>query len=416
MQTPPRMIAQPVRGEEMKSKMFEPTRLYKPFAYPRAYDFFVESERMHWTEEELDLSDDVSDWSLNKLTPVEKDFVTQILRMFTQADLNVGEFYYDQLIPVFKNNEIRKMLGSFATREGTHQNAYALLNDTLGLPEGDYAAFLSYAEMKDKDDFMRKASTSTTTGLARALAKAVFNEGVSLFASFAMLLNFQRRGLMKGMGKVVEWSIKDESKHVEGVSWLFRQLCHEHPRIVDDQLKKDIYDMARECVALEDAFIALAYKMGPVQGLEQVEVMDYIRFIADRRLSMLGLKENWGIDKNPLPWIDVIVNAADHTNFFEQKVAEYEVASLSGDWVYSSAEWRIYGRDKCEFCKKAVDLFDDKGLVFDYRDLSDDQKRHTFYDANGFEGKDRRVPKIYRLVGDEEILVGGYTELAATLA
>jgi glutaredoxin 3 len=388
--------------------MFEPSKAYKPFLYPKAVEMTVESERMHWTEEELELADDVNDWKLNRLTPSEKDFITQILRMFTQSDVNVGTFYLEVLIPQFRNNEIRNMLASFVCREGTHQRGYALLNDTLGLPEGDYTAFLDYKEMADKHEFMLDADPSTKIGLARALAKAAVNEGISLFASFAMLLNFQRRGLMKGMGKVVEWSIKDETKHVEGIAYLFRTLCNEFPEIVTDDLKGSIYQMLRDGVDLEDAFIDLAYAMGPVEGCAKEDVKQYIRFIADRRASMLGLKEIWGIADNPLPWIDVLINAKDHTNFFENKVADYEVGALSGEWDYNFADWRIYGRAGCEYCDKAKDLFALMKIPFHYVALDDFDKRQDWYDARGFREPDRSVPKIYRLKADEEVLVGGY--------
>lgn len=155
--------------------------------------------------------------------------------------------------------------------------------------------------MHDKDEFMREADPSTISGLARSLAKGIFNEGVTLFGSFVMLLNFQRRGLLKGMGKVVEWSVKDETKHVEGVTWLFRILCSEHPEIVTDQFKRDIYEMARTCVGLEDAFIDLAFDTGGVEGISPEGIKDYVRFIADRRLIGMGLKENFNVEKNPCP-------------------------------------------------------------------------------------------------------------------
>ena len=118
----------------------------------------------------------------------------------------MGENYHELLIPKFKNNEVRNMLSSFAGREAVHQRAYALLNDTLGLPDEEYHRFLEYKEMADTTSY-----TTTQTGLALALAQSVFNEGMSLFSSFVMLLNFQRFGKMKGMGTIVEWSIRDES-------------------------------------------------------------------------------------------------------------------------------------------------------------------------------------------------------------
>ena len=305
---------------------------YKPFYFSWAVDLTVRHEKAHWIEDEIDLGEDVSDWKTNKVTPIEKDYITNILRLFTQSDVAVGQNYYDQFIPKFKNNEIRNMLGSFANREGVHQRAYALLNDTLGLPDSEYHAFLEYKEMTDKIEFMQKADITTQRGLALALAKSVFNEGVALFASFVMLLNFQRVGKMKGMGKVVEWSIRDESMHVEGNSRLFKAFVAEHPKLVDNEFKKEIYGMAKNVVKLEDKFIQLAYAMGEIQGLTMEEVKTYIRYITDRRLLQLGLKTNFKVKNNPLPWLEWILNGADHTNFFENRVTEYEVAGLTGSW------------------------------------------------------------------------------------
>ena len=308
------------------------SQTYKPFYYSWAVDLTVRHEKAHWIEDEIDLGEDVSDWKTNKVTPIEKDYITNILRLFTQSDVAVGQNYYDQFIPKFKNNEIRNMLGSFANREGVHQRAYALLNDTLGLPDSEYHAFLEYKEMTDKIEFMQKADITTQRGLALALAKSVFNEGVALFASFVMLLNFQRVGKMKGMGKVVEWSIRDESMHVEGNSRLFKAFVAEHPKSVDNDFKKEIYVMAKNVVKLEDKFIQLAYAMGEIEGLTMEEVKTYIRYITDRRLLQLGLKTTFKVKNNPLPWLEWILNGADHTNFFENRVTEYEVAGLTGSW------------------------------------------------------------------------------------
>lgn len=305
---------------------------YKPFFYPFAVDLTIKHEKAHWIEDEVDLTEDVTDWKMNKVTPVEKGYITNILRLFTQSDVAVGQNYYDQFIPKFKNNEVRNMLGSFANREGVHQRAYALLNDTLGLPDEEYHAFLEYKEMADKIAFMQKSDVTTHSGLAHALAKSVFNEGVALFASFVMLLNFQRFGKMKGMGKVVEWSIRDESMHVEGNSKLFKAFCSEHPKLINDEFKKEIYIMAKDIVKLEDKFIDLAYSMGDIEGLSSEDVKNYIRYITDRRLLQLGLKTTFKIKENPLPWLEWVLNGADHTNFFENRVTEYEVAGLTGNW------------------------------------------------------------------------------------
>jgi ribonucleotide reductase beta subunit family protein with ferritin-like domain len=323
---------------DKQTSMTTPSETYKPFRYPWAVELTKRHEQAHWIEDEIDLSDDVSDWKSGKLSDVEKDYIIQVLRLFTQSDVAVGQNYYDFFIPKLKNNEIRNMLGSFASREGVHQRAYALLNDTLGLPESEFHAFLEYKEMANKVEFMRDNDNSNYSNLALAVAKSVFSEGISLFASFVMLLNFQRFGKMKGMCKVVEWSIRDETIHVDGMTQIFKGFCEEHPRVVTDDFKKQIYSMLRQVVKLEDKFIDLAYDGNEkIDELSKVDVKQYIRHIADRRLLQLGLKPNFKVKDNPLPWLDWVLNAPDHTNFFENRVTEYEVGSLKGTWgdVYS---------------------------------------------------------------------------------
>jgi len=321
----------------MSGTLLEFSKTYKPFNHEWAVTLTKEHEEIHWVEDEADLSEDVNDWKI-KLTTQEKEFVTHILRLFTQGDVQVGQNYYDYLIPKFKNNEVRVMLGSFAAREGTHQRAYALLNDTLGLPDEEYHKFLEYKEMSDKIDFMQLNDSNTQTGTALTLAKGVLNEGVSLFASFVMLLNMQRFGKMKGMGTVVEWSIRDETLHVKGGARLFHEFCKEHPRIVNDELKSKIYTMSEQVVNLEDEFVRLAFEGNTVQGITESEVKQYIRHITNRRLLQLGLKPIFDIQENPISWLDWVLNGTAHDNFFEKRVTEYSVNGMNGDW-----NWNTYG-------------------------------------------------------------------------
>ena len=399
------------------SKLFERSLTYKPFHFPWAVDITKTHERVHWIEEEADLSDDVRDWKSDALTDQERHFITQVLRLFTQSDVEVGGMYFDSLIPRFVNNEVRNMLGSFATREGVHQRAYALLIDTLGLPDSEFHAFMDYAEMKEKAEHMTDVDSTTDRGLLLALAQGVFNEGVSLFASFAMLLNFQRQGKMKGMGKVVEWSQRDESIHVEGVTALFRTLADERPDLVTDDLKRDIYDRARETVRLEDAFIDLAFEQGGIQGITAAEVKDYIRFVSDRRLMQLGLKPNWNIEKNPLAWVDYIVAGVDHTNFFEGKSTDYEVASLQGEWGYDAVgdkperSFLVYTRDGCGHCTRAKVMLEDRAIHYDVADLTDNALRDAFFARHAFTAKTgpygNTMPKVF-----ERVWVGGRLSLS----
>ena len=195
------------------SGLIEYSKTYKPFNYAWAMELTETHEKMHWGTWEVSLQEDVAQWKNGAISATEKEHITQILRIFTQSDVAVGGNYCDVFIPAFKNNEIRNMLLTFANREGTHQRAYALLNDTLGLPESDYSKFLEFNQMREKIEFMTQApeGLGKTAHLAFELARSVCNEGMSLFSAFVMLLNYQRAGKMRGTCEIVEWSIKDES-------------------------------------------------------------------------------------------------------------------------------------------------------------------------------------------------------------
>ena len=313
--------------------LLESNTTYKPFKYPWAVTYATEHERIHWIEDELELQTDINHWKSDKLTANEKNHITQILRLFTQSDVAVGTNYLEYYIPKFKNNEIRAMLTAFASREFIHQRAYALLNDTLGLPEEEFTAFLEYSEMADKVEFMSDIDVHSLSGTALAIARSVLNEGVSLFSAFAMLLNYQRQGKMPGMCTVVEWSVRDESQHAEGMAKLFRAFTEEHPRVVNDEFKRTIFDMFRTSIRLEDKVIDLAYELGDLEGLSATDVKQYIRYLADRRLIQLGLKPNWKVKDNPLPWMEELLGGSSLSNFFEKRVTDYNAQGLEGeDW------------------------------------------------------------------------------------
>ena len=311
--------------------LLEASKIYTP-KYPEFVEITELHEQLQWGTWEVKLYQDVEDWKLGRVTEQEKYFINSILRLFTQSDVAVGSDYYDNLIPVIKNNEARNMLGSFAAREGTHQRAYALLNDTLGFGADFYYEFLEYAEMKEKLEFMMDMDNSSPKALALSMAKQVLVEGVCLFASFAMLLNFQRRGLLMGMGDVNQWSIRDESIHVRGVSALFHQLLRDNPDIVDDEFKRGIYETAREVVALEDKFITLAFKEGGVEGITEDEVKQYIRAVADYRMTQLGFKTQFDV-KNPFDWLEWITSNTQMENFFETNTTGYSHDSMEGEYA-----------------------------------------------------------------------------------
>ena len=225
------------------------------------------------------------------------------------------------------------MLAAFSNIETVHIAAYSYLLDTIGMPETEYQAFLHYKEMKDKYDFMQGFNCDSKEDIAKTLAVfAGFTEGLQLFASFAILLNFPRFNKMKGMGQIVSWSVRDESLHTESMIKLFRTFISENSEIWTEKLQREIYVSCTNVVEHEDAFINLAFELGGVEGLSGAEVKKYICFIADRRLLQLGLQPIFRIEKNPLPWLDEILNGVEHTNFFENRATEYSKAATKGSW------------------------------------------------------------------------------------
>jgi ribonucleoside-diphosphate reductase beta chain len=227
------------------------------------------------------------------------------------------------------------MLLGFAAREALHIAAYSHLIETLGLPDTMYNQFLEYQAMRDKHDYVLNLSSQNGDAASTATHIAVFSaftEGMQLFSSFIMLLNFPRNGTMKGMGQIVTWSIVDETMHAENMIKLFRTYVEENKEIWNDDLKSRIYTIAERMVELEDKFIDLAFEMGPMENLDAEDVKRYIRYIADRRLISLGLKGIFKVKKNPLPWVEEMINAPIHGNFFENRVTDYAKGALSGQW------------------------------------------------------------------------------------
>jgi ribonucleoside-diphosphate reductase beta chain len=357
-----------------------------PIEYPWAFEAFKTQNEKHWMPNEATaLPDDINDYK-NKLSDDERGLVTQILRFFTQTDIDVANGYTKVYMPKFKKPELTMAMSSFAAMEAIHIFAYSQVVDTLGLPESEYSKFLEYAEMRDKHEFLwdelktisgsfKNVVTMQNTeyqsddqkipqdvveagreagftdkkieeiyNLAYGLAKfSAFAEGLQLFSSFAMLLNFKRFGLMKGMGQIVAWSIRDESLHVETMIKVFREIIHDFPWLWTESFKEEIYKLARKMVDLEFKFIELAYK-GKQNGInefgipeyEQIElrglpiqdIKDFVKLTCDDRLESLGLNKIYNVAKNPLPWFNILVAGEEHSNFFEQRGTSYAKGTI----------------------------------------------------------------------------------------
>ncbi len=430
------------------SSLLEARDYYKPFAYPWAYEAYKVMQSIHWLPHEAPMALDVNHWN-TVLTEKEKNLLTQLFRFFTQADVDIASGYFDKYAPRFKHPELRMMIGSFIAAEANHIDAYSTLIETLGLPEVEYKAFQDYAAMRKKHEYMwDRESGKSIADLAVDIAVfSAFGEGMQLFSSFALLMSFQRRGLMQGMTTIVEWSIRDETHHVESMIKLLHELIKEHPRIWNDETKKRIYDACRAMVKLEDAFIDQCTSMGEVEGFTAAEAKQYIRYIADRRLLQLGLKPNYRVKENPFPWLDWIMNAPTHTNFFEQRSTEYGKGEIHGwehafdgladlppgasvqydgdydDPIFKSDAPRflIYTKPDCPHCDRAKSMLSARDIPFTAVELADASKRQemfllleTFWRTPNW----KTSPMIFETDadGDEVRFIGGADDLAKVLA
>jgi ribonucleoside-diphosphate reductase beta chain len=310
------------------------TRLqFIPFRYQEAYDYWLKQQQSHWLHTEINLSSDITDWKLN-LTEVEKEVIGGVLKGFTQLEVLIGDYWSNKIARRFKHPEIQMMAATFSSFEGIHARSYSILNESLHLD--DFEAFLYEPTTKAKLDNLMTKDGKTRKDIAISLAVfSAFAEGVSLFSSFAILLNFSRFNKMKGMGQIISFSIRDESLHSEAGCWLFRKFVEEYPEVLTDEVKKEIYEAARIAVQLEDDFIDKVFEKGTVEGLDPKDLKQFIRHRANVKLSDLGLKANWkNVDKEAVArissWFDILSSGVEQQDFFALRPSSYSRGVV--DW------------------------------------------------------------------------------------
>ncbi|MBU0723377.1 MAG: ribonucleotide-diphosphate reductase subunit beta [Alphaproteobacteria bacterium] len=329
------------------------TGTYDVNRYSWAYDYWKRQQQTHWMGEEVPLGGDIKDWASDRVSDSERALLTQIFRFFTQSDVEVGDNYLKRYIPIFQPLELQMMMAAFSNMETVHIDAYALLLKTLGMPQSEFEAFRDYGEMRAKADYMHTFGVGTVSDVARTLAMfGAFTEGMSLFASFAMLLNFPRHNKMNGMGQIVSWSVRDESLHCEGIVRLYHE-WHRETGAVTAAVRDDIIDVAKTMVRLEERFIDLAFGLGQIEGMTGDDIKSYVRYIADWRLTQLKLPTVFGyfeqtdtgyqqLRPHPLPWLVEILNGVEHANFFEQRATEYSKGASRGSWDGEEGVWAMF--------------------------------------------------------------------------
>lgn len=314
----------------------------KGFRYPQFWEYYLKHDRMHWTASEINMSQDIQDFA--RASAEEREFITSVMRLFTQNEVIVGTGYATML-RIFKPMEVQAMLSNFMAREYTHIENYSLFTETIGLGNEIYSEFLSIPVMSTKTEYLDKAkvkkfeeykamnlSNSELDRVYRSDIAAMLAtyaggaENISLMAQFAALLKFQFQGKYPGLCTIVEYSIREETLHGIGNSHLFRTFISENPDIWNDELKFRIYEAIRETVSYEHALID--YLNPP--HMSNADLKRYVEYRGDIALKELGMKPNWATTVNPLPYMDDVVGV-QLTDFFSGSVTEY-TKTISGSW------------------------------------------------------------------------------------
>lgn len=405
--------------------IFTPTISYRPFAYP---DLMAAVERheidMYWSTHQLDFLEDVKQYytkdglkTQNVSHKVNKEILTKTLNLFTQMDVAAGALYC-QLLPYVENNEVRNWFMIAAARESTHQRAYAAAVEALSFPESTWTEFMEYSEMQDKIDLImggEDTDPSTRVGFMKTLARLFMAEGICLFGAFASMLNLRRYGLMQGTNKVNEWSLKDEEEHVKNNVMIFNSELENFTPAEREDILQYTQDIAIAYASAEEKFIDLVYGIGDQEGMTKGQLKEYIHYLTSVRLRQVGIKLPKETTKNPLEWMEWVLSGKKHTNFFEERVADYSHEKLQGDIDYKGytvvadqetpllgevvGEIVIFSAEWCSYCDKLKSLLDNQEVSYKVIDVDDNEEEFKKLGV-------KTIPQVK--VGGT--LIGGYSD------
>jgi ribonucleoside-diphosphate reductase beta chain len=312
--------------------------VYKPFEYPQAYEYWLSQQQAHWLHTEVPMMSDLTDWNSN-LNVTEKNIIGSILKGFAQTETVVNDYWSGLVTKWFRKPEVIMMATTFGSMETVHAEAYSLLNETLGLD--NFSEFLEDESTMAKIEnlmFVRDSFNGEKNlhEIAKSLAIfSAFTEGVNLFSSFAVLLSFKMRNKLKGVGQIVEWSIRDESMHSEAGCWLFRTLIEENPFLKTKELEAAINEAALLSLKLELDFIDKVYELGDLEGCPKYDLQNFIKNRVNTKLGDLGYNpiitdiDMTAVER--MKWFDHLSAGKQHTDFFANRVTNYSKGHMTWD-------------------------------------------------------------------------------------
>ncbi|MEL0258454.1 MAG: ribonucleotide-diphosphate reductase subunit beta [Halieaceae bacterium] len=317
-----------------------------PFKYDWAWQKYLDGCANHWMPQEINMTADVATWkSKEGLTDDERRIVMRSLGYFSTADSLVANNLVLGIYRLVTNPECRQYLLRQAFEEAIHTHAYQYCIESLGMDEGE--VFNMYREVPS---VAKKAAWSIShthelsdpnfsTGTIEADQQLLRNligfygvtEGIFFYCGFTQILSMGRRNKMTGVAEQFQYILRDESMHLNFGIDVINQIKLENPHLWTEEFKEEVTQMILEGTALEIEYARDTMPRG-VLGMNAAMMEDYLHFIANRRLTQLGLTEQFPGATNPFPWMSEIMDLRKEKNFFETRVIEYQTGgALSWD-------------------------------------------------------------------------------------
>lgn len=320
----------------------------RPMRYPNFYEMYKNAIKNTWTVEEVDFSIDVVDLR-SKMTAPERHLISRIVAFFATGDSIVANNLVLNLYKHINSPEARMYLSRQLYEEALHVQFYLTLLDTY-IPdvierEQAFAAVENIPSIRKKAQFCLKwidsiqdldslkTKDDRRQFLLNLICFAACIEGLFFFAAFAYVYFLRSKGLLPGLASGTNWVFRDESAHMNFAFEVVKKVRAEEPDLIDENLKRQIVAMLDEAVECEVQF-AEDVLSGGVAGFSVSDMRQYLEFIADQRLAMLGLQKVYGA-KNPFSFMD-LQDVQELANFFERRVSAYQVA-VAGDVSFNEA-------------------------------------------------------------------------------
>ena len=309
-----------------------------PFKYDWAWQKYLDGCANHWMPQEINMTADVATWkSEDGLTDDERRIVMRSLGYFSTADSLVANNLVLGIYRLITNPECRQYLLRQAFEEAIHTHAYQYCIESLGMDEGE--VFNMYREVPS---VAKKASWSLNktqalsdpnfkTGTVEDDQQVLRNligfygvtEGIFFYCGFTQILSMGRRNKMTGVAEQFQYILRDESMHLNFGIDVINQIKLENPHLWTEEFQQEAIQMILEGTALEIEYARDTMPRG-VLGMNASMMEEYLQFIANRRLTQLGLPEQFPGAQNPFPWMSEIMDLRKEKNFFETRVIEYQ--------------------------------------------------------------------------------------------